>query len=139
MITAVRSSVSALQAASTSLSARADNIANVRTTARVDEVSIDPSSRRPPAGDVFRPTRPTFTAREDGGVEAEIEPVDPSHRVVFDPRDAKTDDDGMVAVPNVNLEENLVGMRQDRAMFMANLAVIRTEDEMTGALLDDEA
>ena len=97
MITAVRSSVSALQAASTSLSARADNIANVRTTARVDEVSIDPSSRRPPAGDVFRPTRPTFTAREDGGVEAEIEPVDPSHRVVFDPRDAKADDDGMVA------------------------------------------
>ena len=41
MISAVRSSVSALNAASRSFSARADNIANVRTTARVDDVSID--------------------------------------------------------------------------------------------------
>jgi flagellar hook protein FlgE len=40
---------------------------------------------------------------------------------------------------NVNLEESLVGAIQDRAMFLANLAVIRTADEMTGALLDDEA
>ncbi len=139
MITAVRSSVSALKAASISLSARADNIANVRTNARVDEVSIDRSSRREPAEEVFRPTRSTFVARAHGGVDVAVEPVDPSHRVVFDPRHAKANDDGLVAAPNVNLEENLVGARQDRAMFLANLAVIRTADEMTGALLDDEA
>ena len=83
MITAVRSSVSALKAASISLSARADNIANVRTNARVDEVSIDRSSRREPAEEIFRPTRSTFVAREHGGVDVEVEPVDPSHRVVF--------------------------------------------------------
>ncbi len=139
MITVVRSSVSALKAASTSLSARADNIANVRTNARVDRVSIDRSSRREPAENIFRPTRPSFVAREHGGVDVEVAPADPSHRVVFDPRDAKADQDGLVAAPNVNLEENLVGARQDRAMFLANLAVIWTADEMTGALLDDEA
>lgn len=139
MIAAISSSVSALKAASSSLSARADNIANVRTTARIDEVSIDRSSRRDPAEEVFRPTRPSFVARQDGGVDVEIERVDPSHRVGFDPRDARANEDGLVAVPNVNLEENLVGARQDRAMFLANLEVIRTEDEMTGALLDDEA
>ena len=53
-------------------------------------------------------------------------------------RDARADEDGRVAVPNVSLEEELVGARQDRAMYLANLAVIRTEDEMAGALLDDE-
>ncbi len=138
MITAVGSSVSALSAASISLSARADNIANVRTNARVDEVSINRTSRREPAEEIFRPTRPNFIAREQGGVDVEIERVDPSHRIIFDPRDAKANEDGLVAAPNVNLEENLVGALQDRTMFMANLAVIRTEDEMIGALLDDE-
>lgn len=139
MIAAISSSVSALKAASTSLSARADNIANVRTTARADDVSIDRAARREPAEDVFRPTRPTFAARQEGGVDVEIERVDPSHRVVFDPRDSRANEDGLVAAPNVNLEENLVGARQDRTMFLANLEVIRTADEMTGALLDDEA
>lgn len=138
MIAAINSSVSALKAASTSLAARADNIANIRTNARVDEVSIDRSSRREPAEEIFRPTRPSFVARERGGVDVQFEPVDPSHRIVFDPRDAKANEDGLVAAPNVNLEENLVGALQDRAMFLANLAVIRTADEMTGALLDDE-
>jgi flagellar basal-body rod protein FlgC len=66
------------------------------------------------------------------------ERVDPSHRIIFDPRDAKANQDGLVAAPNVNLEEDLAGALQDRAMFMANLAVIRTEDDMIGALLDDE-
>ena len=68
----------------------------------------------------------------------EIERIDPSHRIIFDPRDSKANEDGLVAAPNVNLEEELVGALQDRAMFVANLAVIRTEDEMIGALLDDE-
>ena len=38
MIFTINSSVFALMAASTTLAARADNIANVRTNARVDEV-----------------------------------------------------------------------------------------------------
>ena len=139
MIAAVRSSVSALKAASSSLSVRADNIANVRTNARIDEVSIDRLSRREPAEEVFRPTRPRFVAREHGGVDVEVVPVDPSHRIVFEPRDTKANEGGLVAAPNVDLEKELVGARQDRAMFLANLAVIRAEDEMTGALLDDEA
>ena len=138
MINAIHSSVSALKAASKALSVRADNIANVRTTARVDEVSVDRSPRRAPPDEVFRPTRPTYVAREHGGVDVEVERVDPSHTVVFDPGDARADDEGRVAAPNVSLEEELVGAIQDRAMYMANLEVIRIEDEMAGALLDDE-
>jgi len=47
--------------------------------------------------------------REGGGIDSEVKPVDPSHRIGYDPRDAKTNEDGLVAAPNVNLEENLVG------------------------------
>ena len=71
--------------------------------------------------------------------EAQATTTTRSHRVVFDPRNSKADEHGLVAAPNVNLEEDLVGARQDRAMYLANLAVIQTEDEMTGALLDDVA
>lgn len=142
MFNAIRSSVSAIQASSEALSVRADNIANVRTTARLDEVDLSPAARRAAAGpsdEVFRPSTPTFVSVRDGGVDVEVERREPSHRVIFDPSDPKSNEDGLVAAPNVDLAEEIVGSRQDRAMFMANLAVIRTEDEMAGALLDDEA
>ncbi len=121
--------MSGLSAASESMSARADNIVNARSSAR----------GAPPAEDVFRPYRVTNQSVRGGGVETEIRPVDPSHEVVYDPDDPNANADGEVALPNVNLEEEVVGMRQDRAAWMANLAVIRTADEMAGALLDAEA
>jgi len=74
--------------------------------ALADEVTIDLSSRREPAEKIFRPIRPSFVARERGGIDAGIEPLNPSHRIVYDPRDAKAKEEGLVAAPNVNLEEN---------------------------------
>lgn len=142
MFNAISSSVSAVKASSEALSVRADNIANVRTTARLDEVDLSPAARRAasePPDEVFRPSTPKFVSVRDGGVDVEVEGRDPSHRVVFDPSDPKSDDEGRVAAPNVDLAEEIVGTRQDRAMFLANVAVIRTADEMFGALLDDEA
>ena len=138
MVSAVSSSVSALRAASVSLSARADNVAHVRTTVRVDEVSIDRPLRQNPADGVMAFRGHASIAPEGSGVDVKIEQVDHSHRVVFDPRDARANEDGQVAVPTVNLEADLVGSIQDRTMFVANLAVMRTQDEMIGALLDDE-
>ena len=132
MISAIRTSVSGLNAASKSMAAHADNIANVRTTARVDKVSTGT------AEEVFRPERVTNVSVRGGGVEAEVVPVEPSHEVVYSPDDANANEDGLVALPNVNLDEEIVGMRQDRHAYMANLAVIRTADEMAGALLDEK-
>ena len=142
MISAIRTSLSGLQAASKSVSAHADNIANVRTTARVDQVSLSPAARAAASGgadEVFRPHRATNISVRGGGVETEVEAVDPSHEVVYSPDDPNADAEGRVAAPNVNLDEEIVGMRQDRHAYMANLAVMRTADEMAGALFDDEA
>lgn len=142
MFNAIRSSVSALHASSEALSVRADNIVNARTTARLDEVDLSPVARRAasdPPDEVFRPSTPTYVSVWDGGVDVAVEGREPSHRVAFDPGDPKSNDEGLVAVPNVDLAEEIVETRQDRAMFLANLAVIRTADEMNGALLDDEA
>ena len=142
MLNAIGSSVSALKASSEALSVRADNIANVRTTARLDDVDLSPAARRAvsdPPDDVYRPSAPTYVSVRDGGVDVEVERREPSHRVMFDPGDPRSNDEGLVAAPNVDLAEEIVGTMQDRSMFLANLAVIRTADEMAGALLDDEA
>ena len=53
MFAAIHTSVSGVHAASRSLSARADNIANWRTTARVDEIAKAPA----PDDGGFRPYR----------------------------------------------------------------------------------
>ena len=139
MISAVGYSLSALKAASSSLAARADNIANSRTTARLDESAGEPSSHREAAENTFRPARPVFVARNQGGVDVKIEAVKPAHQTVFDPRDERANEEGLVAMPNVSLEEELVGSLQDRAMHEVNLAVMRTVEEMSGAFWDDEA
>jgi len=140
MIPALRTSLSGLNAASESMSARADNIVNARTSARVDEVDLSPAARgTTPPEDVFRPYRVTNQSVRGGGVETEVEPVEPSHEVVYDPDDPNADAEGRVALPNVSLEEEIVGMRRDRTYWMANLAVMRTADEMSGYLLDEEA
>ena len=137
MIVSVGSSVSALRAASISLAVRADNIANVRTIAQIDQMELDRPSSQRFTDEVFRPRKPFFIARDSGGVDVKAVPVDPSHAAVFDPANAIANDDGFVAFPNLNMEENLMGLLQDRAMFVANLAVVKTGDEMTGALLND--
>ena len=140
MISALRTSLSGLSAASESVSARADNIVNARTSAPVDEVSLSPAARGvAPAEDVFRPYRVTNHSVRGGGVATELKPIAPSHEVVYDPDDPNADAEGRVALPNVSLEEEIIGMRQDRAAWEANLAVMRTADEMAGYLLDDEA
>jgi flagellar basal body rod protein FlgC len=134
MFSAIRASISGVHAASRSMSARADNIANIRTTARVDEVSRAPA----PNDGVFRPYGVVRIARDSGGVDTVVRPVEPSHRVTRDPGDPKSDVDGLVAAPNVTLEEELAGIGLDRHQLAANLAVIRTEDEMLGMLFDEE-
>lgn len=133
MISALHAAVSGVQAASRSLAARADNIANARTTARVGDVVAGPS----PDDGVFRPYRVVNIARGDGGgVRTAVREADPSHVVIHDPHDVRSDTHGRVALPNVSLEEELVGMTQDRHLFRASLSVVRTADEMAGVLLD---
>lgn len=145
MVSAVRASVSALGAASKGLAVSASNIANSHTTAPVDKVEISPAARaaanRAVRGDdeVFRPSQTVNTSVGEGGVRATVREKIPSHVEVHDPDDPNANEDGVVARPNVDLAEEFVGMIQDSAQFRASAAVIRTEDEMTGELIDSVA
>lgn len=145
MVTSVRSSVSALGAASKGLASSASNIANMRTSAPIDRVEISPAAQaaadREVRGDdeFFRPTETVNVSTEEGGVRAVVREKTPSYVESYDPGDPHANEDGLVARPAVELAEEFVDMIKSRDQYLANLAVIRAEDDMVGELLDSRA
>ena len=142
MMISSRASISALDAASKDLSVRASNITNQRTSTPVDTVEISAAAQAA-AGNtedsdesVFRPSQVSNVSVAGGGVQAVVREKAPSHHIAHNPDDPKANTDGMVALPNVKIVDELIGMSQARTMFEANLAMVRAEDEMVGTLLD---
>lgn len=145
MVTSVKSSVSALGAASKGLAANALNIVNMRSSAPIDKVEISPvartaADREARADDeYFRPSETVTVSTEDGGVRAVEREKTPSHVESYDPGDPHANEEGVVARPAVELAEEFVDMIKSRDQYLANLAVIRAEDDMVGELLDSRA
>ncbi len=119
--------VSGLRAHSRRLEVSADNIANVLSLG----VHPDPALAKPEA---FTPQRAAFVSNAYGGVEAKAVPVTPPAYLSLQP--SHPDADGLVPLPNVSLEQEMVNQIQALRMFEANVKVIQTQDRMLGALLD---
>lgn len=142
MIISSRASVSALGAAAKDLSVLASDLANQRTSAPVDKMKISAAARSAATTDgdrdvsVSRPSEVTNVSVAGGGVKAIVNERTPSHHIVHNPTDSKSNSDRMVAMPNVSIADELVGMSQARKVFEANLAMLRAEDEMAGILIE---
>jgi flagellar basal-body rod protein FlgC len=121
--------VSGLRAQSRRLEVSADNVANLLSLG----VHPDPTLARPEA---FVPQRTAFASALYGGVEAKTMPVSPPSRLSLQPNHPDADADGLVPLPNVSLEQELVDQTQALRLFQANVKVIQTQDRMLGALLD---
>ena len=122
-------SVSGLRAQGRRLEVSADNVANLLSLG----AQPDPTRARP---DEFVPRRTAFASVLYGGVEAKAMPISPPSRASFQPNHPDADADGVVPLPNVSLEQELVGQIQALRLFQANAKVIQTQDRMLGALLD---
>ena len=121
--------VSGLRAQSRRLEISADNVANVLSLG----VHPDPALAKPEA---FTPQRTAFVANAYGGVEAKAVPVTPPAYLSLQPNHPDADADGLVPLPNVSLEREMVNQILALRMFEANVKVIQTQDRMLGALLD---
>ena len=114
MIPTVTSTLSALQAYSTSMRVTADNIANVNT-------------------DEFKKSRATMKEGANGGVEVEVSKINtPGHRYQELQGDQMVDKE----TSNVNLEEEFPDMMVTQRTYEANLKVLQTYDKMLGTMLD---
>jgi flagellar basal-body rod protein FlgC len=120
--------LSGLVAQSTAVAARADNIANMRTSGRVD----------PAAGDrrAYEPVTPVQRSQSGGGVVTDIVSVENGVVAFYEPDSPDANADGLVAYPNISLEEEITGLLTAKTAYTANAKVIGVQRDMDRALLD---
>jgi flagellar basal-body rod protein FlgC len=134
MIAGFSASLSGLMAQSKRLAVSADNIANMRSRGLREDGPAQGSGEGQPGA--YVPKRVDDVTTQGGGVRAEVRPVDPPSVEVYAPSRPDADADGVAAIPNVNLAEELVTQIQAQRAYEANAAAFRTQDEVTDTLLD---
>ena len=118
--------LSGLQAASARVAASANNIANVSTAGSLDEGGKEP----------YTPVDVVQSTTSTGGVKADFQERDPATYEAYDPSASYANEEGLVAAPNVALEEELVNLNIAKHAYEANLAVIKTAKELDEALFE---
>ena len=128
-ITGIESTSAALQAERVRMAVASQNIANANTTKGLDGQPYQRQSV------VFE----AVLAREEtglGGIEPQkvqisrIEKDQSGPRMVYDPGHPHADATGMVAMPNVNIHEEMADMIVASRTYEANLAVVRNARAM---------
>ena len=122
-------SLSGLLAQGERLAVSAKNIANAR--------SVGQGSAPDQTEEAFVPQRVSEVSVADGGgVRTERRPISPASIPSFEPGSPDAGEDGIVNRPNVSLEEEFTIQIQAKRAYEANLAVIKTQDELLGRLLN---
>lgn len=121
--------LSGLAAQGQRLAATANNVANART------VGALPTAESP-VSTVYRPLSVSYTALTSGGVSAAVTEDPAGYSAAFDPSSIYASKDGLIAVPNVDLAKEAVNLMEIKIAFKANIATLKAEKEMLGALLN---
>lgn len=135
MISAFANALTGLNAASRSFAGTAHNVAHFGAMGRLTAASVPPV---PPPADPgpFHLFDTVNVSVASGGVRTVQTEREPSSVPVYAPYSPLANQDGMVALANVDLESEIVDSIMSSTLFKANLTTIGTADEMLGALLD---
>ena len=123
--------VSGLSAAALRLQVSAENIANVCSAGPLPGA---PGGASFPG--VYVPQSIDQVAMSDGSVGASVTAVSPASVPTSAPAAPFANSNGMVAMPNVDLTNEAVQQLTARISYAANLAVLKTDMQMTSALLN---
>ena len=134
MIDSLFIALSGLKAQKQRLDTTANNIANASTAGAV------PDATNGGVSTVYTPLRVDFTSLEvgdrGGGVTAAVSPDAPGYSLAFQPSSVYANKDGVIAVPDVDLAAEAITLMETKIAFRANVAVIKTQEEMMGEILD---
>jgi flagellar basal-body rod protein FlgC len=128
--------LSGMNAAARRLEVSASNVANVASTGALPNADGTVPAGEPTA---YAPLEVVQTANADGGTQTGVTTVTPSTTAVSDPQAPFANQDGLVAAPNVDLSQELVGQMIASYSFAANAMVMTADDRMTKTLLDIKA
>lgn len=125
--------LSGLESATRRFDNSARNVANIQSVAVQDAASprVDAEGR-----DLFVTRRSIDTPTDFGGVRSTQQLTNPVSVQQFDPDAPDANADGLVNRPNVSFEREAVDQIAAQAQFEANLATVRTADELFEATLD---
>lgn len=123
------------------LAGSAGNVANARSIGALPAADgTVPADKRAPyqplTGDQVAVVGPDGQGQ---GTRTIFRPSNPGYLPEYQPDSPQADAEGMVAAPNVDLAAERVDQIGALQAYKANLAVLRTEDEMQQALLRDLA
>jgi flagellar basal-body rod protein FlgC len=128
-MSAIGISLSGLQASMARLTASASNIANAQSAGRLP--SPDAAGPAP-----YQPVRARQSDVAGGGVTSRFEAVTPGFVPGYDPASPLADAHGMVALPNVDLTDELVEMLAARIAFQANAKMLGTVHDLERRSID---
>lgn len=133
MVDPLSIALTGLTAQSRRLAATASNIANATT------VGALPTAQTP-ASTVYKPLNVSFTALTVGsqgsGVMANISADEKGYSPAYDLSNPYANSEGLVAVPNVDLNREMVNLVETKALYKANISVIKAQSQMLGDLID---
>lgn len=130
MTSASNIALSGLNAAALRAQAAASNIANAQTSG-----AINPNDGAP----AYQPVDVVQTSvlgTAGGGTKAQLEPRIPATQTAYAPDQQGASSDGYVAVPNVNVTEEIISLKSAARAYEANASVARVASEMERALID---
>ena len=111
----------------------ASNVANVMSTGALPNADGSLPAGAPQA---YAPLELVQTASAGGGTQTTVTTAKPSTIAVYDPQASFANQDGLVAAPNVDLSQELVGQMIASYSFAANAKVMKADDNMTKSLLN---
>lgn len=128
--------VSGLNAATRRLEVSASNIANMQS-----DGALPGASGAVPAGAprAYTPLQVNQTAVAGGGTQTTVTTSQSPTVAVSDSEAPYANQDGMVAAPNVDLAQELIGQMIASYSYTANIATLKASDRMTKTLLDATA
>lgn len=125
--------LSGMKAAGIRLDASASNIADADS----DGALPDADGNIPPGAQAaYQPVRVEQSSGPDGTTTANVRTVTPPFVTGYDPDASYADEQGLVAQPNVSLENEMLNMVMAKADFSLNAVTVETINEMVKRLYD---
>ena len=133
LLTGINSTASALTAERIRMDVVSQNLANANTTRGPNG---QPYSRQQAVFETVLSHHSGSAANVPGasdGVSVRVSRIEDSHRpprLVYQPGHPDADPHGMVAMPNINIHEEMVDLMAASRSFEANLSVVKTAKSM---------
>jgi flagellar basal-body rod protein FlgC len=125
-----------MQAASTRLTASANNIANINSNGALPSANAGPDAPKPYQPVTVQQTSVEGSGGSGGVTVATVRNVSPGYVAMYDPTASYADSQGMVAAPNVDLAKEMVNISQASAEFTLNANVARSIDNLVKKMFD---